>query len=59
LIVADYKTTTVGKKSLKLVAARYKAQGAAYQDAVKKTLKRKAKFEVIFLKEGKSVFLPT
>jgi ATP-dependent helicase/nuclease subunit A len=56
-IVADYKTSQVNLKNMKKTAKKYFLQGEAYQEAVRRVLKRDVAFEVVFLRLGKSVFL--
>jgi ATP-dependent exoDNAse (exonuclease V) beta subunit len=57
VVVADYKTSRVSAGTLDSVIARYAAQGAAYQRAVREALGRDAKFELIFLRTNQRVRL--
>jgi ATP-dependent helicase/nuclease subunit A len=55
LWVADYKTDRVGPEGAAVQAARYAVQGAAYREAVRRSLNEPCGFEVIFLRTGERI----
>jgi len=57
LVVGDYKTNRVDELTIDAVAESYRAQGAAYLNAMSKATGRTAEFELIFLRLGRRVRL--
>jgi len=56
-IISDYKTNRVSPGGLKEAANSYRIQGDIYKTALQKSRGIKAKFELIFLRTGESIFL--
>ncbi len=57
VIVADYKTSRINVDTKSAIVERYAAQGAAYQEAIRKALGEEAFFEIIFLRTNERVRL--
>ncbi len=57
LIIADYKTNRLNERTEKSLIDHYRVQGRAYQEAVFRSLGRKAEFELIFLRGPKRFFV--
>ncbi len=55
LVVIDYKTNKIDRRSLTDLADHYRAQGLAYQQAVLRSLGQEADFELLFLRGPISV----
>jgi ATP-dependent exoDNAse (exonuclease V) beta subunit len=56
-VVADYKTNRLEKRPINDLVEHYRQQGEAYQEAIRKALGKDARFELVFLREGKTVSL--
>jgi len=55
LFIADYKTNKVDEKDLKSTLSHYKIQAESYTVAIERAIGKKAQFELIFLRIGRSV----
>lgn len=50
VVIADYKTTNVGKKNIKAITEHYRPQAEAYREAIKRSLGKDSEFELVFLR---------
>ncbi|MCG3203587.1 MAG: ATP-dependent helicase/nuclease subunit A [Elusimicrobia bacterium] len=57
LVVADYKTNKLDGSSTLQWETHYRPQGAAYQEAVRRSLQREVVFELIFLRNFTAIRL--